>query len=176
MSNTQQQDSESFYAQADKDTWQTPPDILEAFEKFDPIHTDPCAGPNTSIGRDFNWTINHDGLSCPWVGTAFVNPPFSDKGTWLAEVLSRIESGEIERAYVLLPDSTDVQSWWHGQIVPNANYVWFSEGRVKFVDPETGDVGKSPTGGTCISMFGSEPPESLQAWFQDNGWLVQTVR
>lgn len=168
--------TDPFYAQADKDTWQTPPEILNAFASYDPIDVDPCAGPNTEIGEFLNWTIEDDGFSQPWFGTVFVNPPFSDKTAWLDEVLSRIESGKVNRAYVLLPDSTDVQSWFHGRIVPNANYVWFAEGRVKFVDPETGTVGKSPTGGTCISMFGEEPPADMLGWFSENGWLVEEAK
>lgn len=167
--------TEPFYAQADKDTWQTPPNLVNAFAIHDPIDTDPCAGPQTTIGREYNWTIEDDGLAWPWTGTVFVNPPFSDKVTWLDEVLSRLESGEIDRAYVLLPDSTDVQSWFHGRIVPNANYVWFAEGRVKFVDPESGKQKGSPTGGTCIAMFGEEPPAAMLEWFADNGWLVEGV-
>lgn len=172
-SSTDTETSEPFFAQAEKDTWQTPPGILSAFAEHDPIDTDPCAGPETRIGREYNWTIEDDGLAWPWEGTVFVNPPFSDKTTWLDEVLSRLESGEVNRAYVLLPDSTDVQSWFHGQIVPNANYVWFAEGRVKFINPDTGKVAKNPTGGTCIAMFGEEPPVEMLRWFADNGWLVE---
>lgn len=164
---------EAFFSQAKNDKWETPPKLTDAFAVFDPIDTDPCAGPATTIGRVHNWTIEDDGFSQPWTGTTFINPPFSAKSEWLTEVLARLEAGEIRRAYVVLPDSTDVKSWWHGLIVPNANRVWFPEGRIKYRDAETQEIQKSPTFGTSVSMYGEEPPARMLDWFRENGWLVK---
>lgn len=165
--------SPDFYAQAKNDTWETPATLTDGFAAFDPINTDPCAGPTTGIGSVYNWTIEDDGFEQPWAGVAFINPPFSEKGRWLTEVLARLEVGEIRRAYVVLPDSTDVKSWWHGLIVPNASYVWFPEGRIKYRNPRTGKIQKSPTFGTSVSVYGEEPPAEMLAWFRENGWLVK---
>lgn len=72
------------------------------------------------------------------------------------------------------PDSTDVQSWWHGKIVPHATYVWFSEGRVKYVDPNSDSDRTSPPFGTAISLFG-EVDNELARFLDEHGWLVETV-
>ena len=170
------EETEAFFAQANKDTWQTPPELLAAFDAYDPIHTDPCAGPETRIASEYNWTIEDDGLAWPWFGTVFINPPFKHKTEWLDEALARLSKPDVDRIYVLLPDSTDVKSWFHGKVVPHANYVWFSRGRVKFIDPVTGEQAGSPTFGTCIAMFGEEPPASMLKWFSENGWLVRSVK
>lgn len=169
MSNAQQQQSK-----ATKDDYQTPTWIVEAFNEHDHIDTDPCAGPGTEIG-DRNYVEADDGLSHPWPGVVFMNPPYSDKGTWLRRAVAEIEVGHAKRVYALTPDSTTTKSWWHGIIAKHATHVWFPKGRLKFYDPVQGKVLGNPSLGTSIACFGEEPPESLQAWFQDNGWLVQTV-
>jgi len=178
-----------------KDVWQTPDwltnGIAEAIGGFD---LDPCAGPQTHIA-DHNWSIQRgeDGLNREWFGDVWVNPPFSEKEKWLRECVSSvgtdsngslIETAEAvdqtafpdegaDRVFVLTPDSTDVKSWFHSYCTM-ADYVWFSKGRVKFIDPETGEGAGQPSFGTAISVFGDiEPP--LREWSHAKGWLVETA-
>jgi hypothetical protein len=80
-----------------------------------------------------------------------------------------------ELIVVVTPDATDVQSWFHGLIVPNASYVWFSEGRVSYIDPETDEPAGSPSFGTCLSLFG-EVPRDLRETLQTAGWLVPNAQ
>lgn len=152
-----------------KDVWQTPPELTELLTD---ISLDPCAAPDTDIG-DTNWTEQDDGLSREWFGHVFVNPPFSTKNEWIKKCVDEQENTDC--IYLLTPDSTDVKKWWHRHIAPNADYIWFSEGRIKFIDPSSGDrgIGK-PTFGTAISMFG-EPHDEILENFQQNGHLVKTV-
>jgi len=160
------------YAQNEKDDWQTPPRVTDKFEEHDPIDLDPCAGMDTGLGKH-NLTVYDDGLSVDWFGVVYVNPPYSDKVTWLKRVVAEVESGNVERVYVMTPDSTDVKSWWHDLIAEYANYVWFPRGRIKFYNPQTEQIEGSPPSGSAISCFGSQPPEALLDAYRNGGWLVR---
>jgi len=160
-----------WYGQQEKDRWQTPPEIVEILQRHLNIDCDPCAGPNTTIGQT-NWSIvrGEDGLSRNWgqYDVLYVNPPFSEKNEWIEKAVSEMEN--IELIVLLTPDSTDVQSWWHGQIVPNADHIWFSNGRISYIDPDTGEEAGSPTFGTALSFFG-DVPEGLLEELSEYGWL-----
>lgn len=99
-----------------------------------------------------------DSLEREWDtgGIAFVNPPFSMKGKFIEKALEEYNKGNIDGAIILTPDSTDVKSWWHGQLAPNTEYVWFSEGRISYINPETGELEKNPTFGTALHFIGND--------------------
>jgi hypothetical protein len=67
----------------EKDEWLTPPSIIKALGQFD---LDPCA----PITRPWPTAENHltildDGLSRPWNGRVYCNPPYGRAtGRWLA--------------------------------------------------------------------------------------------
>jgi len=151
-----------------KDVWQTPDEIIEMLQ---PIDVDPCAGKDTTIGRDANYTKADDGLTKKWHGRVFVNPPFSDKKSWLQKAIS--EKDRTEAIFVLTPDGTDTKSWWHEYIAAEADYIWFSRGRISYINPDTGEKAKNPTFGTAISIFG-EPGEETLERMSERGQLLQT--
>ncbi|OYR54982.1 DNA N-6-adenine-methyltransferase [Halorubrum halodurans] len=168
--------STQFYAQSEKDRWETPRWLTETIDALVPggITTDPCAGPGTSIGREYNFTIEDDGLSQLWPGVVFCNPPFSQKSDWLEKAVDQYRSGVSSLVFVLTPDSTDTKSWWHEYIAGTADYVWFSRGRINFVNPDKPDGGSGATFGTAISIYGN-CPENLLRWFSEEGHLVRSV-
>jgi phage N-6-adenine-methyltransferase len=166
-----------WYGQQKKNDWQTPEWLTDGLnDTLDGIDLDPCAGRYTDIG-DTNWSIHYgeDGLDRAWRGydSVFVNPPFSEKQQWVDKVVGEMPNTDL--IMLLTPDSTDVQSWWHNGIVPHVSYVWFSKGRISYVDPETGEQAGSPTFGTSLSLFGDAPSELLE-WLAEYGWLVEAVR
>ena len=69
-------------AKMKNDEWLTPPEILAALGKFD---LDPCS----PIVRPWNtamrhYTVEDDGLSKPWNGRVWLNPPFGKEAVkWL---------------------------------------------------------------------------------------------
>jgi len=149
-----------------KDVWQTPDELLDNITE--PIDLDPCAGADTTIG-DTNW--HERGTQRRWFGTVFVNPPFSMKTQFLKHAVA--QQSNTDCIYVVTPDSTDVKSWWHNTIAPHSDYVWFSEGRIAYVNPNTGEQAGSPTFGTALSIFG-EPPAATLTELDASGHLVET--
>lgn len=67
------------------DEWLTPPGILQSLGEFD---LDPCS----PISRPWNtaawhYDINDDGLSMPWRGRVWLNPPFGREAVkWLRRI------------------------------------------------------------------------------------------
>lgn len=161
----------------EKDNWQTPAWVYEGIaERIGGFDLDPCSGESTTIGEwNYYLSLGMDGLQWPWFGDVWVNPPFSFKSDWVEHAVEQHEyNDDVDRIFLLTPDSTDVKSWFHGKIVPAADYVWFAEGRVKFLEPQTGEPAGSPSFGTAVSVFG-EIPCTLRNWFHEHGWLAETA-
>lgn len=55
------------------DDWYTPPRIVEALDEFD---LDPCAPAHEFYTANKCHTKEDDGLSLPWVGRVWLNPPY----------------------------------------------------------------------------------------------------
>lgn len=164
-----------FYGLSEKDNWRTPPKLLNAIrEHHGGIDTDPCSGPLTWIGDYFNFDADDNGLVQMWIGTCFVNPPFSFKAKFLEKATSEMCRAHCDTIFFVTPDATDTKSWWHEYIAKHSNYIWFSRGRISYIG-EDGKKAKSPTFGTAVSVFGETTDEML-AWFSDNGHLVKTVK
>lgn len=160
-----------FVAKSKKDVWQTPASIWEPIDERVTIDLDPCAGPETEIGTENIRPSEGDGLAVPWYGTVFVNPPFSEKGDWLEYAVEQYLAGNVERVFLVTPDSTDVKGWWHPYIADHCRFTWFKYGRLNYVDPDTGEQSSGVSFGTAISVLGSIPP-SLEAYWRENGDLV----
>lgn len=172
-----------FWAQSEKDTWRTPEKFWGKIAEYEGgIDLDPCAAPVGPIA-EMNLTIEppehpdiyqRDGLDADWGGVVFVNPPFSSKTEWLAKAVEEYEAGNTDLIAVVVPDSTDTISWWHEYIAGVADYVWFKEGRLSYLDSEGNEQG-SPTFGTALILYG-EPSDELLEWLMETGHLVQTVK
>jgi len=68
-----------------KQEWLTPPEILHALGEFD---LDPCAPVDRPwpMARS-HYTIADNGLSQPWFGRVWCNPPYGvETGKWLARL------------------------------------------------------------------------------------------
>lgn len=67
--------------------WLTPPELVRALGKFD---LDPCSAPKMPwrLARR-SYTPPQDGLTLPWRGRVFCNPPYgSHTGSWLTRCAS----------------------------------------------------------------------------------------
>jgi phage N-6-adenine-methyltransferase len=165
------------YSLSDKDNWETPPDVVQAFaDALGGFALDPCASPNTNFGNAGNYRLEdgQDGLELPWFGNVFINPPFSYKIEWLDKLEEELDADRIETAVMITPDATDTKSWWHEYIAENAEYICFRYGRLNFVNPDANDDGPGATFGTAFSVYGNTPDELLRV-LDDKGHLVKTV-
>lgn len=130
--------------------WLTPREILSALGPFD---LDPCA-PITrpwSMARK-HYTIEDNGLSKPWDGRVWLNPPYGPlTGMWL-ERLADHGNG------VALIFARTETVFFHRQVWDRADDLFFLEGRLHFCWPD----------GTR-AKFNAGAPSVLVAYGRENG-------
>ena len=85
--------------------WETPATLLDAlasiFPRFD---LDPCAErkSRSHVRARVNFTQDDDGLTLPWHGVVFVNPPYGRTlGLWVAKARREVEEGRAHRRGVI---------------------------------------------------------------------------
>lgn len=107
------------------ENWETPPQLFQALDAEFHFELDVCALPeNAKCSRYY--TTDDDGLSQPWNGTCWCNPPYGRSvSAWVKK------AAESETTVVmLLPARTDTK-WFHEYIYGKAE-VRFIKGRLKF--------------------------------------------
>jgi phage N-6-adenine-methyltransferase len=138
--------------------WYTPPWVFQALGmQFD---LDPChpVEPLAWVDIETRYTIHDDGLSKPWAGRVWLNPPY---GKHTAMWLERMHCHR--NGVSLLFARTDC-SWFH-ESVAKADAILFLRGRVRFVD------------GQCVSAKGGAGAGSmLVAWGKDNVAALMRMR
>jgi len=135
--------------------------IADAVNGFD---LDPAAGCEPTPIADTRYTEADDGLSSPWFGTVWLNPPFSDKATWYKRLVGQYQHGEIDRAVALA--TGDVSTGWFHQWFSTADLLCFLEGRDWYIAN-----GNQPTFSTQIGVW--NPTDELEAHLQTRGTVVE---
>ena len=113
------------------DNWSTPQDFFDKLNDEFHFTLDVCADENNHKCEHY-YTKEIDGLSRPWVGTVWCNPPYGRKiGEWVRRgyISSHIGSATV---VMLLPARTDTR-WFHDYIYNKPNTeIRFIKGRLKF--------------------------------------------
>lgn len=135
-------------ADADSVEWYTPPEVFHALGLW--FDLDPCcpALPAASwVPALRRISLPADGLSEPWEGRVWLNPPYGTAGpVWLRKLA---EHGD---GVALIFASTET-IWWQ-EVLPAASSVCFVRGRLNFV-AEDGRRGVSNAGaGSALIGFG----------------------
>ena len=111
------------------DMWETPQDFFDALVQEFHFTLDVCATPENAKCERY-YTQKDDGLSQPWNGVVWCNPPYGREiGRW---VLAGSIASVAQRTTVvmLLPARTDTK-WFHDYILGKAE-IRFVRGRLKF--------------------------------------------
>lgn len=132
------------------DKWATPWPVLRDLEqRFGGFDLDPCCEPHTAKAPTF-YTVEDDGLSKPWFGNVFVNPPYSNPRVWCERALEATSTSEAAVVVMLLPCATDT-AWFHEIVWPNAE-LHFIRGRVRFLGWR-GTPLPSPRAPSLVAVF-----------------------
>lgn len=137
------------------DEWLTPPEILQRLGVFD---LDPCAPilsrrPWSTAASHF--TIEDDGLSKPWNGRVWMNPPFGKAAaTWLEKLAAHGDG------IALIPARTETRMFY-SHVWPKADAVLFIEGRPHF-HYATGQRAPFNSGAPiCLIAYGQKNVQAL---------------
>lgn len=139
--------------------WYTPPEYIEAARSsMGGIDLDPATSEKaqeTVKAKKF-FTADDDGLSKPWKGKVWLNPPYAKDliGKFCDKLVKSIDGGKITTAILLVNNATDT-AWFH-RVAGKASSVCFVKGRISFLD-SNGEPKNKPLQGQMAMYFGSDP-------------------
>lgn len=139
--------------------WLTPPPVLDAIRGFfrGPIGLDPATEPSNPTDAEYYYTRVNDGLTIPWQGPVFVNPPYGKElMPWVIKITD--EAKTVTPIVALLPGQRFETLVWQERLLPHPNLyaICFIRGRLKFLRP-SGEVAKSNPYGSMLYIFDVNP-------------------
>lgn len=121
---------------SESDEWYTPEGIIRCvLDAFGEIDLDPCSNsqdcPNVPAKRHF--TVLDNGLSQPWFGRIYMNPPYGREIVeWVSYLCNQKAIGNVTEAIALVPSRTDTQ-WFRSLKKFPRCFIW---GRLMFSGQE----------------------------------------
>jgi hypothetical protein len=145
--------------------WYTPPAYLDAARKvLGAFDLDPASSTlaQTLVRAKKYHTRDDDGLSKPWRGRIWLNPPYASGlvDSFIDKLVSHYEAGDVTAAIVLVNNATETE-WFH-KCAAAASAVCFPAGRVRFLDAE-GNPG-APLQGQSLLSLGNDPRAFCEAF------------
>ena len=157
--------------------WYTPPEYIQAARKvMGGIDCDPASSAiaNETVKATVFYTAEQDGLKQRWGRKVFCNPPYAQPlmAQFAEAVASRIESGEVRQAIVLVNNATDTV-WFH-RLLEVAASICLVRKRIRFLDPQ-GKPG-APLQGQAFLYCAALPAKSFHEQFKQFGAICDVVR
>lgn len=144
-------------ARMKNDEWLTPPEILHALGHFD---LDPCAPADSR--RPWNtaahhYSVNDDGLSQPWHGRVWCNPPFGKEAVkWLRKLAAH------GNGVGLIPARTETAMFYEC-VWGLADAVCFIKGRPHFHYVNGTRAAANSGAPICLIAYGAENVQALRS-------------
>ena len=138
------------------DEWYTPSKYLSSVRHTfgGGIDLDPASSAiaNQTVQAKTYWAQQDDGLTKPWFGSVFLNPPYSTKliRKFVDKLLS--ESNHFYEAIVLVNSKTE--TYYYQKLLTNCNALHLTDHRIRFNDHE-GNPSSSPRAGNTFFYFGA---------------------
>jgi phage N-6-adenine-methyltransferase len=149
-------------ARDDVDDRRTPPDLLAECARLAGVpmfHLDVAANAENTKAPHW-YDLEVDGLTQPWWGYTWCNPPYSNIRPWVEKADE--ETSRADVIAMLLPANRTEQAWWQELIEPYRRAdlvdVYFLAGRRRFDRPggwEKPAKGDRPPFGLCLVVWGA---------------------
>jgi hypothetical protein len=127
-------------------SWMTPRYIVDGvIEIMDEIDIDPCSNSLSSpnVPAKIVYTEKEDGLTKPWNGRIYMNPPYGGEiRKWAKKWYHEYKEGRMDMGIALVAARTDTR-WWK-YFNDTASAACFVSGRIKFIS-SNGLSSGSPT-------------------------------
>lgn len=117
------------------------------------IDCDPAssAAANERIRASVFYSIREDGLSQPWRGKVWLNPPYNSWGPWVTKLLSERHCGNLEAAIALCETRVTTAKYFAPLVSASAGILKM-EGRLQFWGP----AARSPDEGHELYYLGAD--------------------
>lgn len=146
--------------------WYTPAEYIQAARLvLGEIDLDPASSEeaNTVVKARKIYTIDDDGLSQPWYGRVWMNPPYS--ADLIGKFCDKIITEPIDAAVILVNNATETR--WFVKLTSMATAIVFPTSRIIYWEPG-GHVG-TPLQGQAFIYIGDNPDLFLNH-FSGFGW------
>ncbi len=153
--------------------WYTPSEFIDAARSvMGDIDLDPASShiANGTVQAKGYFTKDDDGLSLPWYGRVWMNPPYAADliAKFTEKLASHVVAGDVQEAIVLVNNATETA--WFQDLIDVAAAVAFPQSRVKFYKPD-GTHG-APLQGQAIIYMGNQP-DLFRETFSTFGWSAK---
>jgi ParB family chromosome partitioning protein len=143
--------------------WHTPARYIElARAVLGSIDLDPASSEvaQKTVQADEFFKLIDNGLTKPWHGRVWLNPPYSPKeiAAFVTKLCDELASERVSAAIMLTHNYTD--SAWFQRAARQARAICFPANRIRFEDPD--GVPCSPTQGQAFFYFGEALPRFVQ--------------
>lgn len=138
--------------------WHTPEEYLGAAKwVLGTIDLDPASSEAAQhyVCAETYYTKADDGLSKPWAGHVWLNPPYSQPliSQFVARLVDEYTAGNVSQAIMLTHNYTDT-AWFHAA-ERAATLICFTRGRIRFIDEQGEEC--TPTQGQAFFYYGDRP-------------------
>jgi ParB family chromosome partitioning protein len=147
--------------------WYTPSKYIEAARAaMGGIDLDPASNAHAQswIRAGTYYTKDDDGLTKPWHGRVWLNPPYERGliGLFVDKLLQEVASGRTTQAILLVNSDTDTR--WYHDAVQSCSAVCYTRGRIPFEKDDSKKA--SPVRGSAFLYFGTNIRGFRQAFWR----------
>lgn len=125
----------SVLGSSESDEWYTPGEYIDAARRvLGHIDLDPasCEAANQVVRADTFYSIDNDGLTQPWTGRVYMNPPYGNAvGQFVSRLVDEFNTGNVTAAVMLT--AARLETRWFAPLFDHL--LCFPSRRVKFWQP-----------------------------------------
>jgi len=166
------------YHLSQSDEWYTPVAIVESARAvLGAIDLDPASCPraNTLIRASAFYSKQVDGLTHPWRGRIWMNPPYNRLAQQFAQKLvTNFQEGLVTEAVALF-NANSMTSQWFSPLYDHASALMITRGRLLFTPGDPDQNFSSPSTGSVVLYFGPQA-ERFAEEFCKHGTILTVIR
>jgi phage N-6-adenine-methyltransferase len=154
---------------SESDEWYTPRRVIDALVGWwGQIDLDPCSNSldTPNVPAKHHMTSADNGLSLPWLGKVYMNPPYGREiAEWVEYLCDQYERGNIAQAVALVPSRTDTEWFSRMRDFPRC----FIRGRLSFIG------GNSPAPFPSVLVYLGKDVDGFVSAFGDMGDVYSRI-